>query len=461
MKKKIKIISVVAVVIIMVAYSVYTYLQPMAVETKILQVVDSEVTFTESGILVHSGEKTIYPLVAGQIKSILVKEGDRVTKGQVLAELDTELIDQQLAQAASTLEGYQAQMVAAETENEVSVQNLKGSRASLLGQLRALNAQSGTDDQRALEVLLEEQSKAVYEQGLLDLEKNQELLDLGVISQSDFIAFQQLVQSYEANYLQSQISATGGDDAYQGSKNALYAQIAAIDASLELDTLTATKAYYQALINGATAAYEAIEYQSELYNITSPISGVINSVTIENTNSVSGMEPAFIVQGQGLAQVEVKVSTRDISTLAVGDQVQLTLDQRTGDMDIMGSISYIASNAVVEISPLGIEERKVMVFIEPESTDMLGAGYEVDAKFTVFNKNDQLVVPNSAIYSVDQQDMVMIISGGKAKEVAVTLGYELTGQTIVEEGLSQGDVLIVDLDASGLSPGKKVISSNE
>ncbi len=461
MKKKIKIISVIAVVIIMVAYSIYAYLQPMAVETRTLQAEDSEITFTESGIVVHSGEKAVYPLAPGEIVSVLVKEGDMVTEGQVLAELATEVLDNQISQAASALEGYKAQSAGAETEHEVNVQNLKASRAGLVGQLKALSAQSGTTDQRALEQLLQRQSKEIYDQGLLDLEKNKELLDLGVISQSEFTGFEQLVQSYEANYLQSQIGATGGGDAYQGSRSALNAQIAAIDATLELDTLSNTKAYYEAMVASGEAAYEALRSQGNLYNITSPVGGVVNSVTIENTNMVSGMEPAFIVQGDGDVQVEVKVSTRDISTVAVGDQVRLILDQRTGDLELTGTISYIASNAVVEISPLGIEERKVMVYIDPENGEQLGAGYEVDTKFTVFSEGNKLVVPNSALYKIDGEDTVMVIKEGQAVEVAVTLGYELTGETIVEVGLAEGDRIIIDLDESDLKPGKNVTSSNE
>lgn len=461
MKKKIKIISVIAVIIIMVAYGVYAYLQPMAVETKTIKIEDSAITFTESGIVVHSGEKSIYPLVGGEVVKVLVKEGDLVSQGQVLAELDAQVVDNQISQAASALEGYKAQLASAETEHQVTVENLKGSRAGLVGQLKALSAQSGTADQRALEQLLVEQSKAIYDQGLIDLDKNKELLELGLIAESDYIAFEQLVHSYEANYLQSQIGASGGGDAYQGSRSALNAQIAAIDATLEIDTLSTTKAYYQAMVHSAEAAYEGLINQGALYNIATPIDGVVNSVTIENTNRVTGMEAAFIVQGLGTAQVEVKVSTRDISTVAVGDQVHLTLDQRTGDLDMIGTISYIASNAVVEMSPLGIEERKVMVYIEPENPELLGAGYELDAKFTVYSAKDQLVVPNSAIYKVDEKDTVMVLKAGKASEVGVTLGYELTGETIIEAGLSEGDMVIIDLDASGLSPGKKVMSSNE
>lgn len=55
----------------------------------------------------------------------------------------------------------------------------------------------------------------------------------------------------------------------------------------------------------------------------------------------------------------------------------------------------------------------------------------------------------------------MVNRNGVAKEVQVTLGYELTGETIVDEGLVEGDQIIVDLDAKGLKVGSRVSSSNE
>ena len=461
MKKKIKIVSVVVMVVLMVIYGVYAYLQPMTVETETISAKDSAITFTESGIVVHSGEKIIFPLISGEIVSVLVKEGESVKKGQELATLNRDILDSQIKQALSLLEGYEAQLVGTVTEHEVGIQNLNASRAALVGQLSSLKAQLGSDEQKALEKIMEEQSKAIYDQGLLDLEKNRELFNSGIISESEFIMFEQLVGSYETNYLQSQISASNTNDTYQSSKNALNSQIYAIDTTLGLDTLSASIAYYQSLVDGAKASYEILINQSNYYSIKAPIDGVINSVTIENTNMVTGMEPAFIVQGTGDVVIEVKVSSRDIETVQVGDKVKLLLDQRSGDLELVGTVNYIASNAVVELSPLGIEERKVLVFIKPESSEKLRAGYELDTKFTVFSQTNKLIVPNSALYKVDEQDTVMVIRNGKATEIPVTLGYELTGETIVDDGLVEGEVVIVDLDASGLVPGKSVISSNE
>lgn len=58
-------------------------------------------------------ETTIYARVSGYVRTFLVDIGSRVTKGQVLAELDTPELDQQLAQNKAQLEQAKANVVLA------------------------------------------------------------------------------------------------------------------------------------------------------------------------------------------------------------------------------------------------------------------------------------------------------------------------------------------------------------
>ncbi len=92
----------------------------------------------------------------------------------------------------------------------------------------------------------------------------------------------------------------------------------------------------------------------------------------------------------------------------------------------------------------------------------LKSGFEVDVKFILFSEGNQLIVPMSSIYQVGDKDMVMVIRDGIAVEQEVVLGYELTGEQIVTQGLREKDVVITDLDAKGLKPGirvKKILKS--
>jgi len=461
MKKKVKLIGVAVVVMVILGIGVYSYLQPLAVETKTLEKSESEITFTESGVIVNSHELKVYPKVAGEVEEIAVQEGDRVKKGDILAVLDHKAIDLQIKQLEETMKGYEAQLQSAEIDNAQTIDRLKANRNDLYGQLKTLEAGEKSEGELALEATLIDQSKRVYDQGVEDLDKYKELYDKGYISESDYTNMQTLVDGYEAAYEKTVVAAESQEDYYDGMKTSIYAQIDSINKTLDKDMLTSTKAYYQSLIDGTKVAIEAAKNSRQELYIQADIDGKVDQINIDQVNVVSNTAPAFVLLGDGELKVEVGVNTRDIDTVHVGDIVRLKLDRRTGDIEFEGTITKISESAVVEVSPLGIEERKVTVTILPDSQDHIQTGYDIDVLFPVYKAGDSLVVPNNALYKKEGKDMVMIVENGKTKEAEVSLGYELTGERIVEKGLEEGMQIIVDLDAKGLKVGSNVVSSNE
>jgi len=156
-------------------------------------------------------------------------------------------------------------------------------------------------------------------------------------------------------------------------------------------------------------------------------------------------------------RVVVYLSTRDIALVKLGDPVTLIRRLRDGNIYLTGVISDIASRATVQLSALGIEERRVKVTITPELTAQeLFEGYDVDVRFTLAEEKDQLLVPNSALYRRGEQDYVLIIKDGAATQVAVTVGMRTGSETVLKSGVAPGDVVIRDPNLSGLKVGTKV-----
>lgn len=461
MKKKVKIIGGIVILVCLFAYALVMMMMPMAVETKTLISGDSEISFIESGVVVNSGEQIIFPMTSGEVSDILVKEGDFVEKGAVLARLNSSAMAYQVLGLEKNVESIEAQMASAEIDYQNNMDSLRGSQRNLEGQLQQLKAESGSSTSRELEQLLVDQSRTLYDRGLEDLEKQRELFELGYISEATYNEFSELVDSYEANYKANLIRANAGDVSYSGMKSALLAQIESIESALERDTLTPLLAYNQAMLESSVASLNALKVQVGYYDITSSIDGVVDEIMIENVNRVTGASPAFIVQGKGSNKIVTKINTRDMDVVHVNDQVELILDRRTGDLEVAGTIVHIATSATVEVSPLGVEERKVQVIIDPEDQTIFASGYDVDVKFIIYSEPNQLAVPNSALYSKDEEDMLMVIRGGLVREVAVELGVELVGETIINSGVEIGEQVITDIDAKGLKIGARVKSSNE
>src|SRR4030042_199155 len=87
-----------------------------AISVKVFRVVRERISAKVSytGTMEALKKITITPDIGGKIAKINVREGDRVTKGQVLAEIDTEAPRLQLKQAEAGLAVAQAAFNAAQ-----------------------------------------------------------------------------------------------------------------------------------------------------------------------------------------------------------------------------------------------------------------------------------------------------------------------------------------------------------
>ncbi|WP_437735681.1 efflux RND transporter periplasmic adaptor subunit [Sorangium sp. So ce1335] len=70
-------------------------------------------------------ETVVYPRVSGYVRRWLVDIGDRVEEGQVLAEIDTPELDQELAQARAQLVQANAGLVQAKANRDLSASSVK------------------------------------------------------------------------------------------------------------------------------------------------------------------------------------------------------------------------------------------------------------------------------------------------------------------------------------------------
>jgi len=70
-------------------------------------------------------QATVRSKLSAEVRTVAVREGDRVRAGQVLAEFDTAQVRVQLAERQATLESARAQLVQAERTREVNLQLVK------------------------------------------------------------------------------------------------------------------------------------------------------------------------------------------------------------------------------------------------------------------------------------------------------------------------------------------------
>ena len=76
MKKKVKLILAGAAVIVLAAVGLYVLLNPVAVETEIMEKADLTETFTASAAVTPKNSQYVCAPLSGQVTEILLKEGE-------------------------------------------------------------------------------------------------------------------------------------------------------------------------------------------------------------------------------------------------------------------------------------------------------------------------------------------------------------------------------------------------
>ncbi len=99
-----------------------------------------------------------------------------------------------------------------------------------------------------------------------------------------------------------------------------------------------------------------------------------------------------------------------------------------------------------DVSALGVEERRVQVVADitspPEAWQSLGDGYRVDAEFLLWQSDNVLQLPESAIFISDGQHQVFRVVDDTAVLTNVSVGRTNGFQTVIQEGLADSDRVV-------------------
>jgi HlyD family secretion protein len=201
----------------------------------------------------------------------------------------------------------------------------------------------------------------------------------------------------------------------------------------------------------ATLRYSAAAEGDEPFEIVavrSPVAGRVLKLVQESAGVVAAGQLLLEVGDPRQLEVEVEVLSRDAVRIAPGGRVQF--ERWGGDEVLEGEVRTVEPTGFTKFSALGVEEQRVLVIADlrssPEAWQRLGDGYRVEAKFIVWEREDALVVPASALFRRDDGWAVFVVEQGRARLREVALGQGSGLLTEVVAGLAAGDVVIVHPD---------------
>lgn len=191
--------------------------------------------------------------------------------------------------------------------------------------------------------------------------------------------------------------------------------------------------------------------------LRAPVSGRVLKVHRKSEGAVQPGQLLIDIGDPSALEVRVELLSADAVQLRPGSRVLL---RRWGGPDSLeGRVRTIEPAGFTRISALGVEEQRVWVVSDitspPSLWQRLGDGYRVVTHFIVWESEEVLRVPASALFRHDGGWAVFLLEKGRANIHPVRIGHRSGLQAEVTVGLQEGDRVVVH-PAENLEDGARV-----
>ena len=368
-----------------------------------------------SGSIVPIETVNLSPKQAGKLEQLLVEQGARVTKGQVIARMDSTNLVPQL---------YQAQASAAASEaNLIKLRNGNRPEDIAAAQARVEAARGRLESARsrlALNTMRTSRYQGLQTEGAISRDRLDEVLTDDRSTQADLLTAQANLAEVTRQFEQSR----------NGSR---FEDISQAEAQLAQ----------------AIAGIRLIEVQIEDTIIRAPFAGIITQkyanagafvtpTTASASNSSTSTSIVAIANG---LEIIAKVPEVDISQIKIGQEVEIIADAFPSEV-FKGRVRLIAPEAIIEQN---VTSFQVRVTLET-GKDKLQSGMNTDLRFIGQKIDNALVVPTVAIVTQEGKTGLLIADEkGRSKFQPVTIGTTVENQTQILSGVKIGDRIFVKL----------------
>ena len=303
----------------------------------------------------------------GRVMELMVKEGDHVRKGQVVAKIES-------IQATADVEQQRASIASAEADSTAS-------EAGLKVQDDAIKTQRATIDR----------TKADLELAKINNDRYEQLYKAGVVPKADL---DQRKSTYES-------------------------QVAGLrEAELRLDQLISQRAQTvaqmqstQRRVTQAQAGLTRLTDILEKHEVVTPLDGIVTTLPVQIGETVvpgiqnSAASSIMTVADMSIVTAEVHVDETDIVNLKIGQKADVTIDA-IPDRTFSGHVTEIGNEAILRstgqvasasaTSSTEAKDFKVVVQLDnpPEG---VRPGLSCTAKIVTATRKDVLAIPLQAL----------------------------------------------------------------
>jgi len=420
-----------ALVLIGIVY--FAFLRKPKVEYNTAEAKRGDLTETVSvtGTLKANDTLSLNFETTGRVRSVSVKVGQKVGKGDVIGYLDDAGLQFSLDQAKANLEKAQAD-AGANFDTIHSAEVGKSNAEKYLDDTKSLNKRNITAAEQKVS-----DTKNYFEDAQNYYNKIKD--DNGSDSSATKLA-KLTLDTAEANYEQAKDALDVADQTTDLAETSAENSLETAKA-----TLAASKSKYAAASKDATVASFEAAYQTALVNLDkavlrAPAGGVIKEVNYkagEVLGSTATTSFAKMISYDFI--LEAKVSESDIAKIKLDQKANLTFDAFDPGEKFTAS--------VVSIDPSATVVQDVVDYIVKFAMDKddlrFKDGMSADLDVLIFEKDDVLAIQERAIKDVDGKKIVQILEKGKPIDREVKTGAKGDGGMIeIISGLKEGELVI-------------------
>ena len=410
----------------------------------------AELSVLATGTIRPTREVKISPKQSGLLKSLLVKQGDRVKKGQVIAVMDDINI--------------RGEVEAARAAYQVALANYeKMKRGNRPQEIAASQFQ----------VLRSEKAVRQAQQNVSRLQSQIEALDAQLKRENLFAARQAMLATEGAVSDQAKIDAATQLEVASSQRRAAerekqQAEIAAAQSQEELNTVREQQklmsaGFRQEEINAAF--FNAEQAKGQLHRIESvwndmqiraPFDGVISQkyadegafVTPTTSAATTSATSSSIVALAGALELVAQVSESSIPRVVPGQEVEITATSYPKET-FKAKVTQIAPAAIVTQNVTTFEVHAALV---GEANEKLLSGMNVSSKFIVGKVDDAILVPTVSVVNRRGQTGVFVPGkDGKPEFREVKTGSTVGRRIVIMDGLKDNDKVFLGLSREELT----------
>jgi multidrug efflux pump subunit AcrA (membrane-fusion protein) len=385
-------------------------------------------------------EEELFFRTNGWVRNVFVERDDFVTAGQILADLEIEDLERELASKTLDLERAQSLLDEAERVLANDIRRAEVEKEISELELEAARGQDLTPQQ--------EQAAAELEKVQIRLQQAQEDYD-EIAWRNDRATSRQAaeLQQVTLDFIQAKAAYELALQAIDNQKYDLAILERQVElAQIRLDELN--EGVDPLLVNDverATLDVQRLKAEIADAQIIAPFDGQILSESLTEGREATGHKTVAIIADLSELEVSADLSSTQLQELTEGMPVVATLSRRPGE-EWSGYIRRLPYPYGGGGRSEGAEEEedastRIRLDVTFEELD-LDMGDLMTIEVVLEQKDDVLWLPPQAVRTFEGREFVVVQDGELQRRVDVKIGIESEDRVEVEEGLTEGQIVI-------------------